>query len=126
LADANGNIVLRNARPGELGTLGLRPIEGPGRWDLDANLQKSIRIRESKSVTFRMDAQNIFNHPNVGPFICRQLIQRLDGLELSSGTPTLLNSRFQLFRNEVSGTVTPYQMIFELVWPPTSGLPTSR
>jgi hypothetical protein len=37
-----------------------------------------------------------------------------------------LNSRFQLFRNEVSGTVTPYQMIFELAWPPTSGLPTSR
>src|SRR5262249_123401 len=66
LTDANGNIVLRNARPGELGSLGLRPIEGPGRWDLDAKLQKSIRLRESKSVTFRMDAQNIFNHPTPG------------------------------------------------------------
>jgi hypothetical protein len=63
LADANGNIVLRNARPGEPGTLGLRTIEGPGRWDLNANIQKSIRIHESKNLTFRMDAQNIFNHP---------------------------------------------------------------
>ena len=27
LADANGNIVLQNARPGQAGTLGLRPIE---------------------------------------------------------------------------------------------------
>jgi hypothetical protein len=63
LADANGNIVLRNARPGEPGTLGLRTIDGPGRWDLNANVQKSIRIRESKKLTLRMDAQNVFNHP---------------------------------------------------------------
>jgi hypothetical protein len=63
LADAKGNIVLRNAGPGELGTLGLRTIDGPGRWDVNANIQKSIRIHESRTVTFRMDAQNIFNHP---------------------------------------------------------------
>jgi hypothetical protein len=63
LADAQGNIVLRNARPGELGTLGLRTIEGPGRWDLNANIQKRIRIQESKNLTFRVDAQNVFNHP---------------------------------------------------------------
>jgi hypothetical protein len=66
LADANGNIVLRNARPGDLGSLGLRTIEGPGRWDFDANIQKSIRVHESKTVTFRIDAQNIFNHPTPG------------------------------------------------------------
>jgi hypothetical protein len=66
LADANGNIILRNAAPGQPGTLGLRPIEGPGRWDLDANIHKSIRIQESKSLTFRVDAQNLFNHPTPG------------------------------------------------------------
>jgi hypothetical protein len=66
LADASGKIVLRNARPGELGTLGLRPIEGPGRWDLDANIQKSIRVHESKNLTLRMDATNILNHPTPG------------------------------------------------------------
>lgn len=63
LADSSGNIIMRNAAPGQLGTVGLRPIEGPGRWDLDANIQKSIRVHESKNLTFRMDAQNIFNHP---------------------------------------------------------------
>ena len=66
IADAKGNIVLRNARPGELGTLGLRNIEGPGLWSLDADIQKSIRIRESKALSFRLDASNVFNHPTPG------------------------------------------------------------
>lgn len=66
LADANGNVVLANAAPGELGTLGLGTIEGPGSWDLDANIQKSIQIDESKSLTLRVDAQNVFNHPTPG------------------------------------------------------------
>jgi hypothetical protein len=30
------------------------------------NIQKSIRVHESKTVTFRIDAQNIFNHPTPG------------------------------------------------------------
>jgi hypothetical protein len=66
LADANGNIVLQNARPGQLGTLGLKSIHGPGSWDFDANIQKSIRIEESKNLTLRVDAQNVFNHPTPG------------------------------------------------------------
>ena len=28
--------------------------------------RKSIRVQESKRLTFRMDAQNIFNHPTPG------------------------------------------------------------
>ncbi len=63
LADAKGNIVLRNAAPGQLGTLGLATIEGPGLWSLDGDIQKSIRIAESKNLTFRIDASNLFNHP---------------------------------------------------------------
>ena len=66
LADANGNVVLRNAAPGQLGTLGLRPIEGPGSWSFDANVQKSIRVHESRNLTFRLDASNVFNHPTPG------------------------------------------------------------
>jgi hypothetical protein len=66
LADANGNIVLRNAAPGQLGTLGLRTIDGPGTWDLDANIQKSIQVAESKRLTLRIDATNVFNHPTPG------------------------------------------------------------
>ena len=57
---------LRNAPPGQLGTLGLRPIEGPGSWSFDANVQKSIRVHESRNLTFRLDASNVFNHPTPG------------------------------------------------------------
>ena len=76
LADSNGNIVLRNAGPGQLGSLGLRPIEGPGTWDFDANVQKSIQITESRRLTFRVDATNVFNHPTPGN----------PGLNINSGT----------------------------------------
>src|SRR5262249_50101247 len=44
LADASGKIVLRNAAPGQLGTLGLNPITGPGLWSFDANVLKTIKI----------------------------------------------------------------------------------
>jgi hypothetical protein len=63
IADSSGSIILRNAAPGQLGSLGLYPIYGPGRWDIDANLQKRIRLAESRNLTVRLDANNIFNHP---------------------------------------------------------------
>jgi hypothetical protein len=49
--------------PASWGTLGLRPIYGPGSWDVDANIQKRIQIMESRFLTFRVNASNIFNHP---------------------------------------------------------------
>ena len=30
------------------------------------NLQKSVRIQESRKLTLRMDARNILNHPTAG------------------------------------------------------------
>jgi hypothetical protein len=63
---AGQNIILQNAVPGQLGSLGLNPLYGPGSWSFDANLQKKIRIAESRSVAFRLDARNIFNHPTPG------------------------------------------------------------
>jgi len=66
IADSNGNIILRNAKPGQLGSLGLRPLYGPGTWNFDANLQKRIRFTESKAVSVRVDASNLFNHPTPG------------------------------------------------------------
>src|SRR5678816_607390 len=65
--DAAGtNIILQNAAPGGLGTLGLYPIYGPGSWNFDANLQKKFQISETRSVAFRFDARNVFNHPTPG------------------------------------------------------------
>jgi hypothetical protein len=66
LADAEGRIVLRNAAPGQFGQLGLNTIEGPGSWDLDMNLQKIVRVSESKRFTVRMDTRNILNHATPG------------------------------------------------------------
>jgi hypothetical protein len=63
---AGQNIILQNAAPGQLGTLGLNPLYGPGSWNIDANLQKKIRFAESRSVAFRVDARNILNHPTPG------------------------------------------------------------
>lgn len=43
---------------------------------------------------------NIFNHPNVGPFICRQLIQRLVG---SNPSPAYVYRVAQKFENDGTG-----------------------
>jgi hypothetical protein len=64
IADAKtGQILLQNPAPGKRGTLGFRSLEGPGVWRFDANLAKSIKLTESKSLQFRLDATNVFNHP---------------------------------------------------------------
>jgi hypothetical protein len=64
IADAKTNqILLQNPLPATRGTLAQRVIEGPGRWRFDASLAKSIKLTESKNLQFRMDAQNVLNHP---------------------------------------------------------------
>ena len=66
LQDANGNLILINPGLGELGTLGKRWIEGPGRYAFDMNLIKRVRIDETKEFEVRVDAINILNHSNWG------------------------------------------------------------
>jgi hypothetical protein len=63
VADASGRILLQTPLPGTRGNLGMNVAEGPGRWRFDANVAKQIRISETKSVQFRVDATNVFNHP---------------------------------------------------------------
>jgi hypothetical protein len=63
VADANGQILLQNPLPGERGTIGMSSLEGPGRWRFDASIAKSFKLSEAKSVQFRLDATNVFNHP---------------------------------------------------------------
>jgi hypothetical protein len=57
---------LVNPKPGELGTLGPRTLQYWGQFSLDANVQKSFKITESKQVTLRIDTENVLNHPQVG------------------------------------------------------------
>src|SRR5262245_31408631 len=56
-------IVLQNPRPGTRGRLGQFVIRGPILPRIDANLSKSLRLTESKSLQFRIDAYNVMNHP---------------------------------------------------------------
>jgi len=58
--------LLVNPKPGELGTLGTRALERWGAFSLDANVQKTFRISESKQLSIRIDSTNILNHPQVG------------------------------------------------------------
>ena len=62
-----GQIVLQNPKPGTQGTLGQTTFELPGTIRFDANLGKSFRITESKSLQVRFDAANVLNHPNPNP-----------------------------------------------------------
>ena len=48
-------------------TLGLKWIEGPARFNFDANLIKRVKITETKEFEFRVDAVSILNHPIFDP-----------------------------------------------------------
>ena len=66
IADANGNIVLQNPLPGTRGNFGFNRIYGLGSWNADMAISKAITITEGKSLQFRVDVTNIFNHPTPG------------------------------------------------------------
>jgi hypothetical protein len=58
-----GQVVLQTPLPGTRGTLGRNPIEGLVTWGADMGIEKRVQIAETKAVTVRVDARNIFNHP---------------------------------------------------------------
>jgi len=71
--DANGTPtgqfgvpVLQNPLPGTQGNEGARMLRLPARWFFDAAIFKTFRLTESKTLEFRVDANNILNHPNPG------------------------------------------------------------
>jgi hypothetical protein len=58
--------LLVNPKPGTQGNLGAATVETLGTYRFDANLSKSFRIDEKKSVQVRIDAANVLNHPQIG------------------------------------------------------------
>jgi hypothetical protein len=71
--DANGTPtgqfgvpVLQNPLPGTQGNEGARMLRLPARWFFDAAIFKTFKLTESKTLEFRVDANNILNHPNPG------------------------------------------------------------
>jgi hypothetical protein len=63
IQNADGQVVLQTPLPGTRGTLGQRNIENLGTWSADMAVQKRVQIGEGKSITVRLDATNVFNHP---------------------------------------------------------------
>ena len=63
IADSSGNVVLQHPLPGQRGTLGQNVLESPGTWTLDTAISKAFQLTETKRLQFRVDAQNLFNHP---------------------------------------------------------------
>jgi len=75
---ASGNLQLntnpRNGKPefntallslpslGQMGTAPRRFFYGPGIYNFDMAVQKNVRLSESKSLEFRLEAFNVFNH----------------------------------------------------------------
>jgi hypothetical protein len=66
IVDPNGQIVLVNPQPGQLGSLGYGTIKGPRNLGFDMDLIKRFKITETREFEFRLDAINILNHPNFG------------------------------------------------------------
>jgi hypothetical protein len=58
--------VLQNPLPGTQGNEGARMLRLPARWFFDAAIFKTFKLTESKTLEFRVDANNILNHPNPG------------------------------------------------------------
>jgi hypothetical protein len=62
----NGQVLIQNPAPGNLGNLAIGTITGPSLFDLDVDMLKQIRVREHYSVEFRVDAISVTNTPHFG------------------------------------------------------------
>jgi len=49
--------------PGTFGNVGRNALVGPARWDMDAGIVRSFRVRESQNLQMRFEAFDVFNHP---------------------------------------------------------------
>jgi hypothetical protein len=52
--------------PTRLGTLGRNFVHGPAFWNLNSSVQRNFALTERFRLLARVDAFNIFNHPNFG------------------------------------------------------------
>jgi hypothetical protein len=60
-----GSAFGRPAR-GTFGNLPRNEIRGPGYWNVDASLFKRFRVKGESNLELRIEAQNVFNHVNLG------------------------------------------------------------
>ena len=54
----------QHAPAGQFGDSGVGILRGPGYWNVDFGLAKNFAVDDERYVTFRVEAFNLFNHPN--------------------------------------------------------------
>jgi hypothetical protein len=85
-----GNLVFQHPLPGNRGNVGRNAIYGPGTWRVNVAMSKAFRIAEGKILQFRVDANNIFNHPEPSgnPFNSgtRYQVSRPPSVSIAPGT----------------------------------------
>jgi Carboxypeptidase regulatory-like domain len=54
----------QHAPVGQFGTAGQNILSGPGYWNVDLGISKNLFIDDKRYLTFRVEAFNVFNHPN--------------------------------------------------------------
>jgi hypothetical protein len=54
----------QHAPAGQFGDSGVGILYGPGYWNVDFGLAKNFAIDDERYITFRIEAFNLFNHPN--------------------------------------------------------------
>ncbi|NLT65737.1 MAG: TonB-dependent receptor [Acidobacteria bacterium] len=58
-----GQIIFQHAKPGTRGNFQPNMLTGPARWTFDMAMGKEFQMTEGTKIDFRVDAQNILNHP---------------------------------------------------------------
>jgi hypothetical protein len=53
-----------HAPVGQFGNSGVGILHGPGYWNVDLGLSKDVHFTDTKYATFKIEAFNVFNHPN--------------------------------------------------------------
>jgi len=79
---------------GTIGQLQRRMFTGPGVFAMDAALFKETRIHENYSIELRMEALNVFNHPN---FMVSSANLAINSPQFGQVTSTLLQPRQMQF-----------------------------
>jgi hypothetical protein len=90
------------------GNLGRNTVIGPGLFSVDTTLDKNIRFTERLNLQVRLDAFNLFNHPNFGTPNNSLTADHLDanGVPIPGsggfGTITSLNANVSMRQLQVS------------------------
>jgi hypothetical protein len=93
------NTSLYSLQPlGQTGSAARRLFYGPGIQNFDASLAKSVRLGETKSVQFRLEAFNVFNHAQFfGPTsVNGEITSPAFGQVVSAAAPRLMQAAVKL------------------------------